>query len=185
MVEANNPLYRNISLNTEWEVSWENSEFSSFLTNNKEISNVEQYSNGDELHVLDTNNVGGTHEDENNISSEGCMVENMDDSNNILQTQEDDLELVQDQDALDCKLQLTGPPLPSVVELEDREASIYSCAPGENNAPQYVLLDKDCEVLAFPDMFPTGVGGYERLQERETKLPLRKYYQQQLLNIDG
>ena len=40
-------------------------------------------------------------------------------------------------------------------------------------------------MLAFPDMFPTGVGGYERLQERETKLPLRKYYQQPLLNIDG
>ena len=75
-----------------------------------------------------------------------CMVENMDDSNNILKTQEDDLELVQNQEALDCKLQLPGPPLPSVVELEDIEASICSCAPGEKNAPEYVLLDKNFEV---------------------------------------
>ena len=122
-LQQNNPLYKNISLNNEWEVSWENSKFSPFLTINNEISNMEKYCKGDESHVLDTNDVGG-------ISSESCMVENMDDSNNILQTQEDDLELVQDQEALDCKLQLTGLPLPNVVELEDIEASIYSCAPG-------------------------------------------------------
>ena len=47
-----------------------NSDFSSLLTNNNEISNVEQYSEGGESHVLNINDAGGTHEDENNISSE-------------------------------------------------------------------------------------------------------------------
>ena len=31
---------------------------------------------------------------------------------------------------------------------------------GENNIPKYILLDNDFEVLAFPDLFPYGSGGY-------------------------
>ena len=29
-----------------------------------------------------------------------------------------------------------------------------------NNIPKYILLDNDFEVLAFPDLFPYGGGGY-------------------------
>ena len=43
-------------------------------------------------------------------------------------------------------------------------------------------LDEDFEVLAFPDFFPYGEGGY--YSERSTKLPIRKYFQQHLLNVD-
>ena len=45
-------------------------------------------------------------------------------------------------------------------------------------------MDNDFEVLAFPDLFPYGSGGYHNAN-RKVKLPIRKYFQQHLLNIDG
>ena len=54
----------------------------------------------------------------------------------------------------------------------------------ENNIPKYILLDNDFEVLAFPDLFPYGGGGYHSAH-RKAKLPIRKYFQQCLLNVDG
>ena len=58
------------------------------------------------------------------------------------------------------------------MELENIEESVYNCAPGENNVPKHMLMDKEFEGLAFPDMFPTGTGGYETTQKRETKVPI-------------
>ena len=65
---------------------------------------------------------------------------------------DEDTELVEDQAAVNCRQQLTGDPLPSVVQFENLEKQIYQCAPGENNIPRYILLDNDFEVLAFPDL---------------------------------
>ena len=48
------------------------------------------------------------------------------------------------------------------------ENRIYQCAPGENNIPKYILLDNDFEVLAFPDLFPYGSGGYHSAMESKT-----------------
>ena len=73
---------------------------------------------------------------------------------------DEDTELVQEQAAVNCRQELTGDPLPSVVQFENLENQIYQCAPGENNIPKYTLLDKDFEVLAFPDPFPYGGSGY-------------------------
>ena len=47
-----------------------------------------------------------------------------------------------------------------------------------------MLLDNDFEVLAFPDLFPYGSGGYHNAH-RKVKLPIRKYFQQCLLQVDG
>ena len=80
--------------------------------------------------------------------------------------------------------QLTGDPLPSVVQFENLENQVYQCTPGEINIPKYILLDHDFEVLAFPDLFPYGGGGYHSAH-RKVKLPIRKYFQQCLLNVDG
>ena len=75
-------------------------------------------------------------------------------------------------------------PLPSVVQFENLENQIYQCAPGENNIPKYILLDNDFEVLAFPDLFPYGSGGYHSANIK-VKLLIRKYFQQCLLNVDS
>ena len=97
------------------------------------------------------------------------------------ESDDEDMELVIEQAAVNCRQELTGDPLPSVLQFENQ---IYQCAPGENNTPKYMLLDNDLEVLAFPDIFPYGGGGYHNAH-RKVKLPIRKYFQQCLLNVDG
>ena len=97
---------------------------------------------------------------------------------------DEDTELAEEQVAVNCRQELTGDPLPSVVQLENLEKQIYQCAPGENNIPKYILLDNDFEVLAFTDLFPYGGGGYHSTN-RKVKLLIRKYFQQCLLNVDG
>ena len=78
----------------------------------------------------------------------------------------------------------TGDPLPSVVQFENLEDQIYQCAPRENNIPKYILLDNNFKILAFPDLFPHGSGGYNSAN-RKVKLPIGKYFQQCLLNVDS
>ena len=97
---------------------------------------------------------------------------------------DEDTGLVEDQAAVNCRQQLTGDPLPSVVQFENLENQIHQCAPGENNIPKYILLDHDFEILAFPDLFPYGGGGYHSAH-RKVKPLIRKCFQQCLLNVDG
>ena len=103
---------------------------------------------------------------------------------NIETENDEDTEQAEEQITINHRQELTGDPLPSVVQFENLENKIYQCAPGENNIPKYILLDNDFEVLAFPDLFPYGSGGYHSAN-RKVKLPIRKYFQQYLLNIDG
>ena len=97
---------------------------------------------------------------------------------------EEDTELAEEQIAINHRQQLTGDPLPSVVQFENLENQIYQWAPGENDITKYILLDNDFKVLAFPDLFTYGSGGYH-IANRKVKLPIRKYFQQWLLNVDG
>ena len=100
------------------------------------------------------------------------------------ESDDEDMELVEDQAAINHRQELTGDPLPSVLQIEHLENQIYQCASWENNIPKYMLLDNDFEVLDFPDFFPYGSGGYHN-SHRKVKLPIRKYFQQHLLNVDG
>ena len=106
---------------------------------------------------------------QNNIADESCSA--------------NDNELLEDQAALDRRQNMIDDPLPSVVEFDNIENCIFNCAPGEN-LPKYVLLDDDFELLAFPDLFPYGCGGYN-YTDRSVKLPIRKYFKQCLLNVNG
>ena len=97
------------------------------------------------------------------------------------ESDDEDTELVEEQAAVNHRQELTDDPLPSVLQFENQ---IYQCAPGKNNIPKYMLLDNDLEVLPFPDLLPYGGGGYLNAH-RKVKLPIRKYFQQCLLNVDG
>ena len=97
---------------------------------------------------------------------------------------DEDKLLCEDQAAVDRRQEITGDDLPSAVQIDNIENHIYQCAPGQNNTPQYLLLDDNLEVLAFPDLFPYGQGGYFS-SHRKVKLGIRKYFQQGLLNVDG
>ena len=96
---------------------------------------------------------------------------------------DEDTELAEGQIAVNHRQDLTGDPLPSVVQSDILENQIYQCAPGENNIPKYILLDNGFEVLAFPDLFPYDSGGYHSAN-RKVRLPIRIYFQQFLLNVD-
>ena len=60
---------------------------------------------------------------------------------------------------------------------------IYSVAPGENKHPVSFMMDKQCEELAFPVLFPKGRYGYTT--EREIKLTPTKYFKARLLHHSG
>ena len=72
--------------------------------------------------------------------------------------------------------ELTGDPLPSVLQFKNLEKQIYQCTPGENNIPKHILLDNDFKVLAFPDLFAYGSGCYHSAHRKVTLL-IRKYFQ--------
>ena len=95
---------------------------------------------------------------------------------------DEDTELAEKQIAVNHRQELTGDPLPSIVQFENFENQIYQCAPWEKNIPKYILLDNGFEVLAFPDLFPYVSGGYHSAN-RKVKLPVRKYLQKWLLNV--
>jgi len=47
----------------------------------------------------------------------------------------------------------------------------------------FILQDRDFEQKAYPDLFPTGSGGYN--PNESNGLSLRRYFQQRLCNVDG
>ena len=112
-----------------------------------------------------------------------------DTENDIRETESNDSveenEFREDCVAAEKALLTTSKPTPNMLQFVQLENEIYTCAPGEDNIPQYILLDDEFEVLAYLDMFPYGKGGYKTSGECTTKLSLRKYYQQRLLNVDG
>ena len=64
----------------------------------------------------------------------------------LIDTESDeDTELAEEQIAVNHRQELTGDPLPNVVQFENLENQIYQCAPGENNISKFILLDNDME----------------------------------------
>ena len=60
------------------------------------------------------------------------------------------------------------------------DKSVFNIAPGEDKEIKSILLDENCEELAFPSLFPNGKFGY--LCKRQKKLSWSKYINQRLLN---
>ena len=65
-------------------------------------------------------------------------------------TSDEDKILDEDQAAVDRQQELTGDDMPSVVQIDNIENHIYQCAPGQNNTPQYLLLDDNFGSSCFP-----------------------------------
>ena len=181
-LKEHNFHYENITLNKHWysdiaagDFSLQLDESDNRITMNEDIAHKQSQNMTDISKVTQqTDNMQVPYTTE--IMS--TNVENINTQN------DEDTKEAEEQIAINCRQELTGDPLPTVVQYENLENQIYQCAPGENNIPKYILLDNDFEVLAFPDLFPYGSGGYHSAN-RKVKLPIRKYFQQCLLNIDG
>ena len=181
-LKEHNFHYENITLNKHWysdiaagDFSLQLDESDNLITMNEDIAHKQSQNMTDISKVTQqTDNMQVPYTTE--ITS--TNVENINTQN------DEDTKEAEEQIAINHRQELTGDPLPTVVQYENLENQIYQCAPGENNIPKYILLDNDFEVLAFPDLFPYGSGGYHSAN-RKVKLPIRKYFQQCLLNIDG
>ena len=151
-------------------------------TNCSECKSEINDSNKNELcDTLENCNIDNTSiESDANMMQDGIHQKNIPDES----CSANDNELLEDLATMDRRQNMIGDPLPSVVKFDNIENCIFNCAPGKNNLPKHVLLDEDFELLAFPDLFPYGWGGYN-YTDRSVKLPIRKYFQQHLLNVDG
>ena len=181
-LKAHNSHYSGIKLNEHWysdiaagELSLQLDESDNCIKMNADVVHKQSLNsadisketqNKDDTHVLCTTQIESTNVDNSDIESD------------------EETEQAEEQITINHRQELTGGPLPSVVQFENLENQIYQFAPGENNIPKYILLDNDFEVLTFPDLFPYGSGGYHSAN-RKVKLPIRKYFQQCLLNVDG
>ena len=117
-------------------------------------------------------------------------------NNKIISTQEkevsaqfvntnEDAEFAADQAVADENAHISLQPFSSCLQISDIEGATFCLAPGEGQTPKYIITDDDFETLSFPDLFPCGVGGYTTNEKRKTKLDLRTYYKQRILNCDG
>ena len=83
-------------------------------------------------------------------------------------------------------LQSVLPDYPVTVEQHHTRASgseVYSIAPGANKHPVSFMMDRQCEELAFPVLFPKGQFGYTA--ERQIKLSPVKYFNARLLHYSA
>ncbi|XP_015764283.1 PREDICTED: uncharacterized protein LOC107343234 [Acropora digitifera] len=80
-------------------------------------------------------------------------------------------------------LQSIIPDYPVTVQENDEVSSgneVYNIAPGENKHPVSFMMDKNCEEVAFPVLFPKGEFGYT--VERDVELSPVKYFNARLLH---
>ena len=171
-LKQHNTHYRDITLNEQWysdiisrQLSLQLDESDNHITVNEDTVLNQSLTN-------DKINIETPKKDDN---QELCTTQIESTKTDMSDTETDeDTEVAEEQIAINKRQELTGDPLPSVLQFENLENQIYQCAPGENNIPKYILLDNYFEVLAFPDLFPYGSGGYHSAN-RKVKLPIRKY----------
>ena len=154
-LKENNKLYNEIELNDSWADDWINSDYSSFL----QVGEHENFGLPDDC-VSDVEPLSGP-------SAGECAGNSLAKSND-----NESQELDEDQNATDASLQVVGRPTSNMLQYDNLEQEIYSCAPGENNTPHYMLMDDTFEELAFPDMFPYGCCGYSTSGFHKSKLSL-------------
>ena len=173
-LKAHNSHYRDIKLNEHWYSDTASGELSLQLDESDNcITMIEGIVHKQSLNTADISKETQNKDDTQVLCTTQIELTNVD---NINTESDEDTEQAEEQTAINHRQELTGDPLPSVVQFENLENQIYQCAPGENNIPKYILLDNDFEVLALPDLFPYGSGGYHSAN-RKVKLPIRKYFQ--------
>ena len=176
-LKTHNSHYENIKLNEHWYSDIAEGELSLQLDESDNRMRI----NEDKAHKQSQNMTHISKVTQNTDNTQVPYTREITSTNveNIDTQNDEDTEEAEEQITINYRQELTGDPLPSVVQFENLENQIYQCAPGENNIPKYILLDNDFEVLAFPDLFPYGSGVYHSAN-RKLKLPKRKYFQQHL-----
>ena len=169
-MKAHNSHFRDIKLNEHWYSDIALKEYSVQLNESDNCITI----NEDTVHNQSLKTADISKEKQNRVDNQQLCTAQIESTNvdNINTESDEDTELAEEQIAINHRQELTGDPLPTVVQFENLENQIYQCAPGENNIPKHKLLDNDFEILAFPDFFPYGSSGYHS-PNRKVKLPIR------------
>ena len=85
------------------------------------------------------------------------------------------------QNHFDEKAEVTIGATSTCMQFKNLDDLVISIVPGQDVVPKYILMDNDFEVLAFPDLFPSG---FDVLTPRDREINLRRYVNQRLLNKD-
>ena len=189
-LKVNNPLYDNISVDIEnidrklstLQQNNSVSEEHSGLDTPIDMTNTscnEQNTNGDNNEDEDSHTVNdvGNNASTSNSSNDGNTPDN--------EERDDPLNYFRSPPNETC-LQSVIPDYPVTVQENDEVSSgneVFNIAPGENKHPVSLMMDKNCEELAFPVLFPKGQFGYT--VEREIKLSPVKYFNARLLHHSG
>ncbi|XP_078691416.1 uncharacterized protein LOC144921886 isoform X1 [Branchiostoma floridae x Branchiostoma belcheri] len=97
-----------------------------------------------------------------------------------------EMEDEEDRIAFEQTSKVQGVPYDTLLQHEqviDDSDRTYSVAPGENQQPCPFFSDKHFEVLANPEKYPFGKGGFS--EERSKHITPRKFFNQRLLHVDG
>ena len=96
----------------------------------------------------------------------------------------EDQNLEEAQNHFDEKAEVTIGATSTCMQFKNLDDVVISIAPGQDAVPKYILMDNDFEVLAFPDLFPGGFGGFDVLTPRDREINLRHYVNQRFLTKD-
>ena len=108
-------------------------------------------------------------------------------ANDQSEIEEHDNEFIEDQESFKHQAQLRGLPYDSFLQREDTfdatTDNVFTVAPGEGQKPIGILSGKHFEEMCNPTKYPTGT--YGLTTDRKTRLTVRKYFNQRLLDADG
>ena len=143
-LKEHNSHYENIKLNEQWYSAIAAGDFSLQLDESDNcITMNEDVAHNQSQNMTDISKV--TQQTDNMQVPYTTEITSTNAENINTQTDED-TEEAEEQIAINHRQELTGDPLPTVVQYENLENQLYQCAPGENNIPKYILLDNDFEV---------------------------------------
>ena len=146
------------------------------------VQSIKDFSNN--CHAGD-DNIDDDHDTITSDATAACDDDDDDDDSESEKIDEEmeEANLKEDQKELERKGKITVEPSSTCIQIDDIEQAVFSIAPGQNSVSKFILLDEDFEHLAFSNYFPGGFGRYDVLQPRRSKLDLRRYVNQRLLNV--
>ena len=176
-LKAHNPLYKDVTINHKW------------------FEEVEPLSENyfDIVKDPDAGEINGSFcesmnyklkKKEQNIPKIKVEIENHSEEENKDVVSDSDEDFWEEQEAADLRAKVTVQPSSTCVQIENFEEAIFSIAPGEGSIPKLILTDEQLELVCFPDFFPEGKGAFH-CPEHPIHIQLRRYVNQQLLNVDG
>ena len=170
-LKENNDLYADVEINDNWVDEWVNSDLSCFLDNKDKGSNTHNNkANSSEnrnacrgctenacIGCVSTQCMQSGCDTENDISQaknngppvkENYSQSGRDTQNDIRETESNDPSVEENEFREACvaaekALLTTGKQTSNMLQFEQLQNEIYTCAPGEDNIPQYILLDDE------------------------------------------